>query len=497
MYEPQIGSYLHIEQYLTCMSPGSTTPTRIMEPEQLDESWCERRENMDGRERVARSLQRQAVLANCPRFTKPALAESPYHVLRPRSCDVCSSRENLTPCKNCLVTYYCSACILDNAPDLERHTKKCRYMGGTDWLLQVPTTDLWTIQEQNHHTLFKVDIMLHLFPNTAAAEMSQRFLLRVHRRGSHRHIQWGFKPWQGLYVAIADLIPVIDVRRGRDEEAYRFIYQVTQSSAPWLDIARRKFGYHRDFTSDEAHAIMNRHRSFEVIQKHSSLGHQVVLTLLAIKALRMVQDLPNISMSGLLGICVGGRSIPQEIMDNIYKYLGTDFLADLFGINPRTAASDATWTRNKIWEMQWVVTKCVYETARSNKHIWRLMLDTDRLEARGEFGQFSTEAGWDVEKMAEVVAVRQYQVWMETPRSFGILRRAMAAAARWASAKEEICWPIERLRDPGDTRPSSPPPRKKRRTQDAWVRMSIEAMPEVYHYHQLSRADSGYKSGFE
>ena len=39
---------------------------------------------------------------------EPALASAPHYVLRPRSCELCSSQENLTPCANCLVTYYCS-----------------------------------------------------------------------------------------------------------------------------------------------------------------------------------------------------------------------------------------------------------------------------------------------------------------------------------------------------------------------------------------------------
>lgn len=380
-----------------------------------------------------------------------------------------------------------------------------------DWLL-----DTRCRHAQNRHTFYKVDIMLHLFPNIAAVEISRRCLFTMHRQRSHalEHVcdgdRWNYL-WEHLYTAIADLIPVIDVRLGRDEEAYRFIYQEAQNSYPW------NFGL-RDpsFTAQTVNALWKKHRSFEEMHYRTGLGHQVVLTLLAIKALRLVQDVQNISISGLIGKSVGGKVIPQEMIDNICKYLGTDFLANLFGIDLRKATSDATWTRNKIWEMKWVVTKSVYNTARSNKHIWRLMLDTDRFEARSEFGQFSTETGWDAERMAEVVAVRQYQTWMETPGSFDILRTAMAAAASWASAKYEICWPIERLwtpierltappgwappptwRIPPPVAPSPSPPRKMRRTRYAWARTSVADMPEFFHYHYLLRDDSGCKSGFE
>lgn len=72
------------------------------------------------------------------------------------------------------------------------------------------------------------------------------------------------------------------------------------------------------------------------------------------------------------------------------------------------------------------------------------MLDTERLAARDMFGQFNAGAdGWYVRVEAEMVAIRQYQVWMETPGSYDILSSAMTAAARWASARGFL-WPIQR-----------------------------------------------------
>ncbi|KAG6357763.1 hypothetical protein INS49_013642 [Diaporthe citri] len=257
------------------------------------------------------------------------------------------------------------------------------------------------------------------------------------------------KASERLHATVADLIPVIDVRQGQYEAAYRFIYGKT------------KHRVRRPNDQVPAVRLAEARRSFREIHLNASLGHQVILTLMAIRALRHVQDIMNLNVAfGQRGTNERGRALPQEIIDLVCEHLGSVFLENLFGFDLSKATSYASWRRSKIREMQWVVTKCVYDTARSNKHIWLQMLDTDRSAAPGKFGQFSTKEGWDVEKMAGVVAVRQYQVWMETPGSFDILRKAMAKAARWGS-EQGYCWPIERQ-----------------------VELDyIEGMPVPHHYH--------------
>lgn len=297
--------------------------------------------------------------------------------------------------------------------------------------------------------------MLHLFPNIAATGLSLRLLDRIHNRGPARILfRRGRSPSpdkasERLHATIADLMPVIAVREGRYEGAYRFIYKKTKGKV-------------RSPSDMVPGQIAEARRSFKEIHLNASLGHKAILTLMAIKALRHVQDINNLNVA--LGQDVTnerGKALPQEIIDLACEHLGsTDFLENLFGFDFRRATSNTSWRQSKIREMRWVVTKCVYETARSNKHIWLQMLDTDRSAAPAEFGQFSTEVGLDVVKTAEVVAVRQYQVWTETPGSFDILSKAMAKAARWAS-EEGYCWPIERQIDLD----------------------YIEGMPVPHHYH--------------
>lgn len=308
--------------------------------------------------------------------------------------------------------------------------------------------------------------MLHLFPNIAATGLSLRLLTRIHHRGPvmielrRARDRSPDKASERLHATIADLMPVIAVRQGRYEGAYRFIYKKTK------DNVRSPSDLVPGVTLAEAR------RSFKEIHLNASLGHKVILTLIAIKALRHVQDMNNLNVAfGQGGKNARGRALPQEIIDLMCEHLGsTDFLENFFGFDFRKATSDASWRQSKIREMRWVVTKCVYDTARSNKHIWLQMLDTDRSAAPAEFGQFSTKEGWDVEKMAEMVAVRQYQVWTETPGSFNILRKAMAKAARWAS-EEGYCWPIERQIDLDNI--------------EGW------GMPVPHHYHRAAIA-KGY-----
>lgn len=183
--------------------------------------------------------------------------------------------------------------------------------------------------------------------------------------------------------------------------------------------------------------------SFKQLQGYTGLGHQVLLTLLAIKALRYIQDIENISIA-FRGI------LPQEIIDNICEFPGTDFLGPMPGFDFIKATGDASWRQNKIREMRRTVMKCVYEAGRTNRHIWRVMLDTERLAARQQFGQFNKQAarpraaGWDIKELAELVAIRQYQVWMETPGSYDILRSAKEAVETWASVLG-YSWPMQRM----------------------------------------------------
>lgn len=274
----------------------------------------------------------------------------------------------------------------------------------------------------NKNMLIHVDVTLHLFATTEAVERSQRFLLGVHQN----YRLGNYTPERGIYLTTRDLRPVLYLRQGRDEEAYRIIYRYSKME-----------GHGNYFFT---------HRSFEQIQEKATLGHQVALTLMAIKALRCLQDIQRVSVA-LRGTYVGGNAIAQETIENICEFLGTKsgFLEDLFDINIIKVSRKMSWRNNKTSQMRALVRRCVYETGRTNKHIWRLMLDTDRLAARNEFGQVYPVEGnaWESERIAEVVAVRQYQVWMETPGSFDILRKAMASAARWTS-KEGFCWPIER-----------------------------------------------------
>jgi hypothetical protein len=159
------------------------------------------------------------------------------------------------------------------------------------------------------------------------------------------------------------------------------------------------------------------------------------MTLMAIKALRYLQDIENISMA-FRGI------IPQEIIDNICEFPGTDFLGPISGFDFIKATGDASWRHKKIRETRRIVRLCVFNAGSTNRHIWTSMLDTERLAARDIFGQFNVWTDGRRET-AEMVATRQYQLWMETPGSYDILRSAMAATARWSSARG-FCWPIQR-----------------------------------------------------
>lgn len=350
--------------------------------------------------------------------------------------------------------------------DFSRHNETCRFIKTG----QLKQTGDWKRDEElkNQNTLAKVDLTLHLFTTIEAAERSQRFLF-----GMRQAEIWDLEAWVGLYFTIENLIPVVYLRQGRDEKAYKFIYQhrkrcfLRPANAAW----RRSDLVPFDPLSAGSYSglipIYDLRLSFEETQEHARLGHQVVLTLMAIRALRHVEDIQRLNR-GLRGTIVGGKALPQETLNNVCEHLGTKsgFLEHLFGFDFIEATRDDTWRDNKISQMRALVMRCVYQTGRKNRHIWRLMLDTDRLAARSEFGQLDPRGkdAWDSQRTAEVLAIRQYQLWMETPGSFDALREAMAAAARWAS-KRGFCWPIERQPD------------------------DCQGMPIPHHHHQHYDSD--------
>lgn len=327
-------------------------------------------------------------------------------------------------------------------------------------------------QRKNYekNTLIMVDLRLHLFAKVEAAEYSQDLLLEMHEILMERH-EWGRH-----LETIRDFIPAVYLRQGQDEEAYSFIYERTKGnmrvnsflypaklSGEAMEAFRREPARKLKLCAElwrRAPFVVGANgrvtqtimeppdvcRSFEEIQQHASLGHQVALTLMAIKALRFVQSFRH--LDGLRGSYAGGNCIPQEILDRIYEFMPDTeslYLQKLFGIDTVRARRDAKWSKEKILEMKMLVTKCVFEAGCTNKHIWRWMLDTDRLAARNEFGQFykTMKDNWASERRAEVVAVRQYQAWMETPGAFSALRTAIWSATRWASVRK-FSWPVER-----------------------------------------------------
>lgn len=327
--------------------------------------------------------------------------------------------------------------------DYERHYKTCRFVKPGRFKRKGD----WDVK--NRTTLVKVDLTLHLFATIEAAERSQRLLFGMPR------FVWGHGLWEGLYVTFGDLIPVISLRLGRDEEAYKFIYRHKNCICFYLaNSAGRRSGFNslnqlskgRRALGAKAITIEGPRRSFEEVQERAGLGHQVALTFLGIKALRHLQYIRRLNRV-LRVDRVNGNVIPQEVINNICAHLGSEsgFLENLFGFDLIEATRDEIWMDSMMSKMQALVTRCVYETGRTNRHIWRWMLDTGRLAARDEFGQFDPmeEDAWDSQGAAEAVAVRQYQLWMEAPGSFDVLSKAVAAAARWAS-KRGFCWPIER-----------------------------------------------------
>lgn len=320
--------------------------------------------------------------------------------------------------------------------------------------------------------LVVVDLMLHLFAKIEAAECSQRLLLDMREILKERN-ESGPR-----LETIHEFIPVVYLRQGQDEEAYRFIYERTNDDMyvnslfyPEKLSAKAREDFRREparkmmieaelqrtaplivgangWVTQEIIVPPDPCKCFEEIQQHASLGHQVTLTLMAIKALRFVQSFQH--LDGLLGSYAGGNCIPQEMLDRIYEYMPdteSQFLQKLFGIDTVKARLDAKWSKEKILELKMLVTKCVFEAGCTNRHIWLWMLDTDRLAARDEFGQFypAMKDHWNSKRMAELVAVRQYQAWMETPGAFSALRTAIWSATRWAEVRK-FSWPVERQR---------------------------------------------------
>lgn len=291
---------------------------------------------------------------------------------------------------------------------MARHNEKC-CLAVNNWFPKPPCKHGLTRQyDDDENSLFKVEVTLHLFPTIDATNLSVRRLLRIYKR-----VKSSLPP-DGPYRAMSQIIPILYVRQGRDEDAYDFIYD------PEDGIPKKDY-------------LVYSPQFFANHQSTLDLGHQVLLTLITIKALRQLKDIRNLSRA------LGGH-IPQEIIDEISKNLVTDSIKSISRFDYLKATGNAVWRQQKIREIEKVLMRLVGQVSRTNEHVWEFMLDTERLSARDTFGQFSSlELSWNItaKARAEMVAIRQYQVWMETPGSHDILRSAMAAekaavkARRW------------------------------------------------------------------
>ncbi|KAI3398500.1 hypothetical protein diail_9024 [Diaporthe ilicicola] len=316
-----------------------------------------------------------------------------------------------------------------NTSDSERHMETCRHMRDNPCR---PTPGSHS-ELESLKALIKVDLTLHLFPNLAALETSLDSLLKIYHGKS--------EILSGVYRAISDLIPVIYVRLHRDKEAYEFVYNHTYKHVfkndDW-DAEQTDSPDQDDDQYEDEPPVFDRPCSLDDVDEAAALGHQVLLTLMAIKVLHYLKEMQHASIA-----LVGTTVLPQEIVNLICERLGPDLRAGPFGFSFYKATGDPVWRGEKISELKRLITRFVNEAAFTNTRIWWCMLAAEEHMARSAFGQYGlARPHWDEEWNAGIVVARHYQAWMETPGAFDTLREAVAEATILKSRQilDQVTW---------------------------------------------------------
>ncbi|KAL1883260.1 hypothetical protein Daus18300_000318 [Diaporthe australafricana] len=234
--------------------------------------------------------------------------------------------------------------------------------------------------------------------------------------------------WPAISKAISDLIPVLYVRLHQDKQAYKFICRHTsdrifRQQEYYYESANVGVGHHA--TTEKRHANQTP-LNLEQVYEAATLGHKVLLTLMGIKVLQYLKDIEHAS------IFLKGEftNFPQEMIDLICEGMGAGSSTEPFGFSFIKATGEPAWRREKISEMQQLITKFVRGVMRRNGYTWMSMLNVERWLTPRRFARYlyDTCIRWDEDSTAKLLAIRQYQVWMETPGSFAVLRQAMNAA---------------------------------------------------------------------
>lgn len=301
--------------------------------------------------------------------------------------------------------------------------EKCRHI--RRYCFRPPTTgedsETYGSNLRDLCTFKKVELTLHLVPSIAAVEASLSILLEMYTRGD--------KLWLGIRRAVSDLIPILYVRLHQDKEAYEFIYRHTNgpfSQDEDDDSESEDEGVGHHAAIEEHHSENQRPRNLEEVYDAATPGHKVLLTLMGIKVLQYLKDIQDASIALKKEV----TKLPQEMINLICEKQGAGSSAGPFGFSFNRATKEPAWRCEKISETQKLITKFLRGAARGSRSVWPSLLAVERHFTRRRFGHYEyADTLWDDTLMAEFVVTRHYQVWMETPGSFAVLRQAMDAVA--------------------------------------------------------------------
>lgn len=329
------------------------------------------------------------------------------------NCPVCGTKEHLSRCAACKVTFYCGR--EHQASDRPDHQRGCKAVKKAREALESQEAELRAMpgdfmtpagetifEEAAGHFWGIIETRPYMQARFAFAEALLKIKTSTAVEAALSNLLDMLRLCRGDNMGVRYLVPALFLRLGRDQECYDFV--------KWWAITGKREDY--DWGDmEEPYLDLKDENPFESIEffarKHFCLSFSIAATLLKIRLLFDLRALKNST--------IVGDKVPQEVLDNIRSQMVGNIVAQrkdiMEGKNLDSLADDL---QGQVEDMYRVVKK-------SNRYFWPALLQpgANLIAQPQPYSPGST---------AEMQLMLQYSYisWVETPRAIDFIGKMIA-----------------------------------------------------------------------
>lgn len=332
--------------------------------------------------------------------------------LNPRlSCPICGTKEGLSRCAGCKVTFYCSQ--EHQISDRPEHKGACKdvkqarvALEDEEAILRAAPGDFMTppgetiFEDHAGHFWGIFETRSYMRARYALVETLLEISTYAAVEAALNHLLDMLRLCRGDNMGVRDAVPALFLRLGKDQECYDFVKW-------WASIGERKDYDYGDL--DEPYLDLKDQNALEppVLFARAYAPHSISVTLLKI---RILFDLQALKISAVIG-----QKLPQEVLDNIRNQMAGNI------VSQRRDIIESNDLDPLIDDFQTQVSDMYDAVNKSNRYFWPALLRPgDNLTAR--------PGGYSMGSKEEMQLKLQYSYnsWAETPGAIDYIRTLAA-----------------------------------------------------------------------